>query len=180
MAPTLNPRVHETGEKDFIMIQPYLPRRDGAQSIQRGDIVTFWKPRKPEEMGIKRVIATEGDIVYPTSGYAVDSDNADRLSGVPDGLPDLDEDSIASEREQKGRVVVPYGHVWVEGDNSAKSLDSRDNGPIAKGLIIGKATWIWRGRTEFARIGDARSAKEKRLGSRVVEGETVIPERFLD
>jgi inner membrane protease subunit 2 len=180
MAPTLNARVHETGERDCIIIRPYLHHRDGASGIQRGDIVTFWKPRKPEEIGIKRVIATEGDIVYPKSGYAVDSDNANRLGGMPDGLPDRDEDSIASERAETGRVVVPYGHVWVEGDNLEKSLDSRDNGPIAKGLIMGKAMWLWKSWGEFVRIGDARSEREKRLASRVVEGKAAVPERFLE
>lgn len=33
---------------------------------------------------------------------------------------------------------IPKGHIWVEGDNSAKSLDSRDFGPIPYGLIRGK------------------------------------------
>jgi inner membrane protease subunit 2 len=180
MAPTLNPRAHETGEKDYIVIQPYMHRRDGTGGVQRGDIVTFWKPRKPEQMGIKRVIAVDGDIVYPKSGYAVDSANEDRLDELMDGLPDRDEDSIASGREERGKIVVPYGHVWVEGDNSAKSLDSRDNGPISKGLILGRAMWVWRGWGSFARIGDARSEREKRLGSRVVEGKAVVPERFLE
>lgn len=32
-------------------------------------------------------------------------------------------------------VVVPPGHVWLEGDNSANSSDSRHYGPVPKGLI---------------------------------------------
>jgi len=37
-----------------------------------------------------------------------------------------------------GKSWVPRGHVWLEGDNKEMSLDSRDYGPIPKGLITGK------------------------------------------
>ncbi|KAF1912744.1 peptidase S24/S26A/S26B/S26C [Ampelomyces quisqualis] len=185
MAPTLNPRTHETGEKDYIIILPYQQRQKQSSSptesksgIHRGDIVTFWKPRKPEQMGIKRVIAVEGDTVYPKSGYAVESGKEVRLGGVLDGLPEHDEDSVVS--EERGKIIVPYGHIWVEGDNSKSSLDSRDNGPISKGLVLGKAVWVWRGWGRFERIGDKRSEKEKELGSRVVEGKAEIPALFLE
>jgi len=33
---------------------------------------------------------------------------------------------------------IPRGHVWIEGDNKPMSLDSRDYGPVSKGLIQGK------------------------------------------
>jgi len=33
---------------------------------------------------------------------------------------------------------VPRGHVWLEGDNKAESLDSRVYGPVSQGLISGK------------------------------------------
>ena len=58
----------------------------------------------------KRVIALEGDEVITRSPYA------------------------------RPRQVVPYGHVWVEGDNAdpRKSVDSNWYGPIPKNLIIGK------------------------------------------
>jgi inner membrane protease subunit 1 len=35
-------------------------------------------------------------------------------------------------------VEVPPGHIWVEGDNSTASVDSRDYGVIPMGLIQGK------------------------------------------
>lgn len=34
---------------------------------------------------------------------------------------------------------IPKGHVWIEGDNAARSHDSRDFGPVPFGLIRGKA-----------------------------------------
>ncbi|TPX32470.1 hypothetical protein SmJEL517_g04484 [Synchytrium microbalum] len=33
---------------------------------------------------------------------------------------------------------VPPGHIWVQGDNSSNSKDSREYGPIPMGLIRGK------------------------------------------
>lgn len=36
-------------------------------------------------------------------------------------------------------LTVPPGHVWIEGDNAARSRDSRDFGPIPLGLVRGRA-----------------------------------------
>lgn len=38
-------------------------------------------------------------------------------------------------------MLIPRGHVWVEGDN-IHSVDSRNFGPISKGLIVGKVLFI--------------------------------------
>ncbi|KAI3954049.1 hypothetical protein MKW98_017873 [Papaver atlanticum] len=39
-------------------------------------------------------------------------------------------------------IRIPDGHCWVEGDNSASTLDSRSFGPIPLGLLQGRATHI--------------------------------------
>ncbi|KAL0129799.1 hypothetical protein PUN28_001804 [Cardiocondyla obscurior] len=36
-------------------------------------------------------------------------------------------------------TTVPYGHVWLEGDNRNNSTDSRVFGPIPQGLLQGRA-----------------------------------------
>ncbi|KAA8517391.1 hypothetical protein F0562_017684 [Nyssa sinensis] len=41
-----------------------------------------------------------------------------------------------------GMLRIPEGHCWVEGDNSASSLDSRSFGPIPLGLVRGRVTHI--------------------------------------
>ncbi|PWA80493.1 inner membrane protease subunit [Artemisia annua] len=41
-----------------------------------------------------------------------------------------------------GAIKVPEGHCWVEGDNSASSVDSRSFGAIPLGLIHGRVTHI--------------------------------------
>ena len=44
------------------------------------------------------------------------------------GLPG-DRIQVAAMGEQK-EVLVPRGHVWLEGDNKAASHDSRHYGPV--------------------------------------------------
>jgi len=191
MAPTLNPTAHETGKEDSVIIMPYMertsrPKSDGSEKdnsygVKRGDVVTFWKPHKPEEIGVKRVVAIEGDTVYPQRGYALDPETRiDRLAGVPDGLSDMDVDAVTAGKEQLGKVVIPYGHVWIEGDNWRSSLDSNDFGPISKGLILGKAAWVWRNWLKFERVGDARDTKEEHRRSRIIEGKSEVPAIFLE
>lgn len=202
MAPTLSPDAHETGRVDWVVLRPYMERAQpkqrtedndgtapaepgGRYGVKRGDVVTFWKPHKPEEMGIKRVVALEGDTVYPVRGYALDpAVRVNRVQGLPDGLPDVDPDAIQAQGEGGaeilGKVVVPHGHVWVEGDNWRKSYDSNDFGPISKGLIEGKAMWIWRRWWEVKEVGDERKKGEGKWRSRVVQGRSVIPAAYLE
>jgi len=185
MSPTLNPSAHETGEEDYVVVRAWRPgnilgSRGTVKTLERGDVITFWKPHKPEELSIKRIIATEGDTVYPQRGYALDPQlRKERLWGFPDGIPDVDEDAVSAGEEELGKVVVPYGHVWVEGDNWRNSYDSRDFGPISKGLVIGKATWIWRSWMQVIRVGDARDQRDKNRWSKVLEGEAEVPTRLL-
>jgi inner membrane protease subunit 2 len=53
--------------------------------LQRGDIVTFPSPLNPGRPLVKRIIALEGDAVRTLPPYPV------------------------------SEVLVPFGHVWVEG-----------------------------------------------------------------
>jgi inner membrane protease subunit 2 len=197
MSPTLSPTVHETGAEDWVVIAPVRERapkiqyKDGrafveeeeakeGEGVRRGDIVTFWKPHRPDEISIKRVVALAGDTVYPKRGYALDPEivREHRVHNL-DGLPEVDEDAIGGQMDELelGKVVVPYGHVWVEGDNWRNSYDSRDFGPVAKGLIEGRAVKIWRGWTEWRDVGDER---EKKGRSKVTRGRGEVPRVFLE
>jgi mitochondrial inner membrane protease subunit 2 len=91
--------------------------RNGVKaSLRRGMVVVYRSPHNPERWGVKRVIALQGDKVTPKPGY-----------------PGGDEP-----------LIVPWGHVWVEGDaeDRDKSLDSNWFGPISRNLIIGRVTWV--------------------------------------
>lgn len=196
MAPSINPTTSETGRRDWVIFKPHIERSSRKDSvspqtdpwlaessgIQRGDIVTFWKPHKPEEVSIKRVIALEGDIVYPKRGYAFKQhlQGKPRLQGMPDGLADHHEASVLDGQPESGKIVIPFGYIWVEGDNARKSLDSNDFGPISKGLIKEKAIWIWRDWTTLFKIGDARTKQEKDMASTVIRGQSTVPKMFMD
>ena len=103
MQPTLNPSMvckaeemswsQQWIESDWVWVNCW---RAMQHKVERGDLIVYVSPKNPEELLIKRVIATEGDIVE-TNGSG----------DYP--LP---------------RVRIPSGHVWVQGDNRAVSVDS--------------------------------------------------------
>lgn len=120
MSPFLNvnssPDLPQTS--DTILVQkvlfadsPLMGIRTPKWDLQRGQIAVFYAPHDPTRLAVKRVIGLPGDRVRPLPGY-----------------PGGDEP-----------VVVPYNHVWVEGDANSreKSVDSNWYGPISQNLIIG-------------------------------------------
>ncbi|XP_006818456.1 mitochondrial inner membrane protease subunit 1-like [Saccoglossus kowalevskii] len=85
------------------------------QWIQKGDIVIAKSPTNHEEFVCKRVIAMAGDEVC--------------------------RDPTAW---RKSYEYVPLGHVWLEGDNTVNSTDSRKYGPVPYALLRGKVFFkIW-------------------------------------
>lgn len=50
-------------------------------------------------------------------------------------------DTVVDLEEKDGSLIIPRGHVWVEGDN-VHSVDSRKFGPVSKGLVVGKVLFI--------------------------------------
>ncbi|RDY01585.1 Mitochondrial inner membrane protease subunit 2, partial [Mucuna pruriens] len=59
-------------------------------------------------------------------------------------------------------LQIPLGHCWVEGDNTASSMDSKSFGPIPLGLIRGRVTHVvW----PPQRIGAVKSTPPQQLSS---------------
>eukprot|EP00927_Polykrikos_kofoidii_P036442 TRINITY_DN30768_c0_g2_i1.p1 TRINITY_DN30768_c0_g2~~TRINITY_DN30768_c0_g2_i1.p1 ORF type:complete len:172 (+),score=30.49 TRINITY_DN30768_c0_g2_i1:91-606(+) len=77
--------------------------------FKRGEVVVSTSPRDPQARVCKRICGVAGDLVTMPRG---------------DGEPI--------------EVVVPRNHVWLLGDNSAASHDSRNYGPVPVGLLEGK------------------------------------------
>eukprot|EP01080_Neovahlkampfia_damariscottae_P007009 gene7009-11174_t len=73
-----------------------------TKRFRRGDIITFISPTDENSYAVKRITATEGEIV---------------------------------KNSKDEYVVIPKGHIWVEGDNRLVSLDSNSYGPISLGLV---------------------------------------------
>ena len=126
MAPTLSPEYNETGHKDSLLWNKWR----AVNELKRGDIVHFMSPNKPEEFAVKRVIALEGDVVI------LDKKRRPWLADKPEP-PDA-----RAWDAWNGKVKVPQGHIWVEGDNFRKSRDSNWYGPISKSLVNGTATAV--------------------------------------
>ncbi|KAL4606199.1 uncharacterized protein LOC142609749 isoform X1 [Castanea sativa] len=80
--------------------------------FSHGDVVVFCSPSNHKEKHIKRIIALPGDWIGTTHNSHDDV------------------------------LKVPKGHCWVEGDNSASSMDSRSFGPIPLGLVKGRVTHV--------------------------------------
>jgi inner membrane protease subunit 2 len=68
-------------------------------------------PNDPNKITVKRIVGLEGDVVKTKPPYPYQ------------------------------HVIVPEGHVWVEGDGEL-SKDSNYYGPISARLITGKITHI--------------------------------------
>lgn len=124
MAPTLSPDYRRTGSRDLILWKKLAPTRD----LARDDLVVFRSPQRPESAAVKRVIGLEGDVIL--------LDPRSRPASVINARPNPD---ALRWDAWGGRVRVPPGHVWVEGDNRRESLDSNAYGPISRALIEGKA-----------------------------------------
>jgi signal peptidase I len=106
------------------------PRRNIFHGPERGDIVVFKDPGKPETDLVKRIIALPGETIEIVDGRVYIND---RLLIEP----------YIKERWQgsKPRVSIPAGEYFVMGDHRSASKDSRsaDVGLVPRSLIIGKA-----------------------------------------
>ncbi|KAK9132555.1 hypothetical protein Scep_012083 [Stephania cephalantha] len=86
--------------------------------VGRGDVVLVRAPDNPRKIVTKRIIGMEGDRVT----FLVDPARSERCA----------------------TIVVPKGHLWIQGDNIYASKDSRHFGAVPYGLLQGKVLCrIW-------------------------------------
>jgi signal peptidase I len=110
---------------------------------KRGDIVTFNDPRDRGITLIKRVIATEGEVIDLRNGTVyIDNEALDepytdgaRTEPLPQATDMIEEISYP--------YTIPEGHVWVMGDNRSNSKDSRYFGPIPVSDVTTRAFMIY-------------------------------------
>ncbi|KAH7512758.1 hypothetical protein FEM48_Zijuj12G0124300 [Ziziphus jujuba var. spinosa] len=92
-----------------VVLAEHVSHRFGK--VGPGDLVLVRSPDDPRKTVTKRIVGVEGDKVtflVPMSTH------------------------------QYRTAVVPKGHVWIQGDNTYVSNDSRNFGPVPYGLIQGK------------------------------------------
>lgn len=83
-----------------------------AKNVSRGTIVSLISPKDPQQRIIKRVVGLQGDTISTTGNY------------------------------RHKFVRIPEGHVWIEGDYVANSLDSNTFGSVPLGLLTARASHI--------------------------------------
>ena len=127
MAPTLSPEYHATGARDSVLWRKSTP----YANLRRGDVVLYMQPHDPERSALKRVIGLEGDTVV--------LDPRRRPNVLRNGK--IGREALAWDA-WGGKVLVPPGHVWMEGDNAGRSKDSHYYGPISKSMIEGRAVAV--------------------------------------
>jgi len=120
MLPALTP-----GDRILVDKQYYEDRKP-----QRDDVIIFEYAYKNTKIWLKRVIATEGDIVEEKDGIVFLNGKAIK-------------ESDAAKNVNFGPVTVAKDKVFVIGDKMDKSIDSRIFGLIGLERIKGKAVYIF-------------------------------------
>ncbi|KAF3767867.1 LexA/Signal peptidase [Cryphonectria parasitica EP155] len=114
MSPFFNERHNETSRSDVCLMWKWYAQRN----LQRGMIITFHNPLKPDALTTKRIVGLPGDLIHTRPPFT------------------------------NPYIRVPPNHVWVEGDEGGKlTQDSNMYGPISIRLIQGQVThilWPWR------------------------------------
>jgi signal peptidase I len=126
--PSMLPRLQD---HDRLFINKFVYH---ISSITRGDVAVFRYPRDIETSYIKRVIALPGDRIRIDHGTVV-------LNGKP-----LSEDYVPlkyRDGRSMAEMVVPEGQYFMMGDHRSISSDSREFGPVNRGLIYGKAVFVY-------------------------------------
>lgn len=135
--------------------------------IKPGDIVTFTSPQDPRQHICKRLVALEGmRVAVPLEDPVADGQehNQDHKQQHHQQQHQVQQQQQQQQhhlqvqqqqqQHQLGRLreytllEVPRGHVWVLGDNTDISRDSRSYGPVPRALISGRVflqVWpLWR------------------------------------
>lgn len=129
----------------------------------QGDIVTFTNPRDPSETLIKRVIATEGQVIdirdgkVYVDGVALDEPYTGGQATRPmssdlayvGAVVGIDENGDAVVNETGARTgatitypyTIPNGYFWAMGDNRGNSADSRVIGAVDAQNVTGRAVF---------------------------------------
>ena len=118
-------------DQDRLFINKFAYR---IGEIHRGDVVVFRYPHDETKSYIKRVIAVPGDDLRIDHGVVWVNGQQLRERYVPQWYKD--------DRSQP-EIVLPEGEYFVMGDHRSISSDSRDFGPVPRGLIYGRAAFVY-------------------------------------
>ena len=115
--------------------------------ISIGDVLVVQHPKRKGTV-CKRVVGLPGDQILLGGGGA----SLAQLSNLY--RPRTASRGRGGDQHRRQLLVVPDGHVWLEGDNPANSSDSRHYGPVPAALIVGRVlcrVWPIRGNAWMVR-----------------------------
>lgn len=127
MSPTL--------ERGDLLVVRKLAGHD-RDAVRRSQIVVFRFPFGSSGRAVKRVVAVAGDSVEIGKRYV----RVNRRTIVTAGGPDSAVGPDGRDHRLPFRERVPAGHVFLLGDNSAASIDSRSLGPAPDSELVGR---VW-------------------------------------
>jgi mitochondrial inner membrane protease subunit 1 len=134
VGPSMLPTLNSAG--DILLLSRFLHR---YRPVEVNDVVVARSPSNPSQIVCKRVLGLEGDYIQykrPRSG------------------------NMEFSYSKKG-IVVPDGHIWLQGDNESNSTDSRHYGPVPEALVTGIALMrIW----PFNAVGTLADKKRDKDG----------------
>lgn len=117
MSPTI-----EVG--DWLLVTPA-----GRHDLERGDVIEFRYPSGSSGRAIKRIVAVGDDVVTVRARSITVNDKTTQLEGEPVSY-------------RHSTLVVPEGFVYLLGDNSAGSVDSRGFGPVPTSELVGQVRTV--------------------------------------
>jgi signal peptidase I len=116
-----------------------LVRKSGKYTPKRGDVIVFKSPMDPNVLWVKRVVAFGGESVEIKNKTI--HLNAKKIQSPI--IQNIKYVSMGKFGLEWGLYIVPKGSVFVLGDNSNNSRDSRFYGAIPKSEIVGRAYKIY-------------------------------------
>lgn len=120
---------------------PFTQKRlPGFSEPKRGDVVVFIYPKDRKKDFIKRLIAFGGETVRIQNGKIFVNGQLIDDPGIKKNIYYNNEAPYGREGQE---IVVPAGYLYVLGDNSASSSDSRVWGFVPAIDVIGKAEIIY-------------------------------------
>jgi Signal peptidase, peptidase S26 len=144
-----NPKTNQRSCKRIIGVEGDTVQRYGQfveYFCHRDDLGVPWKSVDTKGLDPSCPWDTP-DLEQPTMITAVDFVVDDALAhGSSPAKHATASNSFNADHQDKAfrTLVVPKGHVWVEGDNPLLSIDSRHYGPVPLELLEGKLLWrLW-------------------------------------
>jgi signal peptidase I len=124
---------------------------------QKGDVLVFKYPENPKKDFIKRVIATEGDVIEERNKVIYLNGKA-VMEPFTQHVDSMSKPGMMDPRDNFGPITVPKDKLFVMGDNRDQSYDSRFWGFVDLKAVVGKALiiyWSWNpdNYLKFNRIG---------------------------